>query len=69
MNSISEKTDTQGGQFRIAYQNARGLNGKTLEFFHSVLSIEAEYDAVAISESWLPNDVYNSELFPVTTHL
>ena len=64
MNSISEKTDTQGGQFRIAYQNARGLNGKTLEFFHSVLSTEAEYDAVAISESWLPNDVYNSELFP-----
>ena len=50
----------------IAYQNVRGLNTKTAEFFNSVCLTTDEYDIVAISETWLSDDgnVRDAELFP-----
>lgn len=50
--------------FTIAYQNVRGLNSKTVDFFHSVLLTEGEYDAIALTETWLTDSVFDSELFP-----
>ena len=45
----------------ILYQNVRGLNTKTDEFFKSVS--EGEYNLVAASETWIQTSVNSSELF------
>lgn len=45
-----------------SYQNVRGLNTKVDIFYNSVS--QAEFDIIAISETYLHSDVLNSELFP-----
>lgn len=50
--------------FNINYQNVRGLNTKTNMFFNAVSLTQHEYDAVALTETWLTTDVFDSELFP-----
>ena len=50
--------------FVIFYQNVRGLNTKTVDFYNNVCLTENEYDMVAVSETWLSNSVYDNELFP-----
>lgn len=45
----------------IYYQNTRGLNTKTQEFYTSVLS--SEYPIVAITETWIQTGVCDAELF------
>ncbi|KAJ8940739.1 hypothetical protein NQ318_005490 [Aromia moschata] len=45
-----------------AYQNVRGLRTKTHELFCA--TSQAEFDVVAFSETWLQDDINNSELFP-----
>jgi len=50
--------------FIIAYQNVRGLNSKVIEFYNNVSVTENEYDAVALTETWITDGVYDSELFP-----
>lgn len=47
--------------FSIYYQNCRGLNSKINSFFLSMLS--ADYDVIAVTESWLKPNVLSSELF------
>lgn len=44
------------------YQNVRGLNTKINTFFKSVS--HGEYDVVALTETWLQDDVKTSEIFP-----
>jgi len=54
-----------GHSFTIAYQNVRGLNTKTAEFFNSVSITADEFDAIAITETWLSDcSVNDRELFP-----
>lgn len=50
--------------FIIAYQNVRGLNSKVVEFYNNVCITDNEYDAVALTETWITDSVYDSELFP-----
>ena len=50
--------------FVIAYQNVRGLNSKVVEFYNNVCITESEYDVVALTETWITDSVYDSELFP-----
>ena len=45
----------------LAYQNVRGLNTKTHEFYKAVSS--CDYDVVAITETWIQDGVCDSELF------
>ena len=45
----------------IYYQNCRGLRTKSTEFYCSVLS--GNFDIVAVSETWLTSNHYNSEYF------
>jgi hypothetical protein len=45
----------------VYYQNVRGLNSKITDFRTSVSA--APFDIVALTETWLYNDVNNSELF------
>lgn len=47
--------------FSIFYQNCRGLNSKVSDFLLSVLS--ADYDVIAITESWLTSAINSNELF------
>lgn len=42
------------------YQNVRGLNTKTNEFYNNTLLLE--YDLIAISETWLQSNVHDSEI-------
>lgn len=42
------------------YQNVRGLNTKTHEFYKSVSS--GDYELIAISETWIQNGLHDSEL-------
>lgn len=43
------------------YQNIRGLRTKTTEFKHNLL-LET-YDIIALTETWLDSDIFDSELF------
>lgn len=45
----------------IYYQNVRGLRSKTNDLRLGLLN--ADYDIVALSETWLNSSIYNSELF------
>ena len=45
----------------VTYQNTRGLNSKTHEFFKSVSNCECQ--RIAVTETWLQDGVYNHELF------
>lgn len=45
----------------IAYQNVRGLRTKTKEFYES--SVNQEHDIIALTETWLAEDIHDSELF------
>jgi len=45
----------------IFYQNVRGLNTKTDEFY--VNNISNNYDILIITETWLQSDICDSELF------
>lgn len=44
------------------YQNVRGLNSKTHDFYSSVLCDDC--DIVCLSETWLSAGVADSEIFP-----
>lgn len=46
----------------VLYQNVRGLNTKITEFQQNVI-INKEYDVIVITETWLQDNVRNSELF------
>uniref|UniRef100_A0A8D8Z6R9 Endonuclease/exonuclease/phosphatase domain-containing protein n=1 Tax=Cacopsylla melanoneura TaxID=428564 RepID=A0A8D8Z6R9_9HEMI len=48
-------------RLRVFYQNTRGLNSKTLEFYLNVLS--EDYDVIALVETWLTSGVNTGELF------
>lgn len=45
----------------IYYQNVRRLRTKTVDFFRSVCS--GSYDVMVLTETWLDDSVYSSELF------
>lgn len=44
----------------IFYQNVRGLRTKTVQFYNNILSLD--YDIILITETWLQNDIFDSEL-------
>lgn len=46
----------------LYYQNVRRLNAKVTGFYSQVS--EAEYNLIAISETWLNDSVSSSEMFP-----
>ena len=46
------------------YQNVRGLNSKFDSFSNNLLSCVDEVDVLILTETWLHEDVANSELFP-----
>lgn len=46
----------------IYYQNVRGLKSKVNNFFANVLTVDI--DIVSLTETWLDESVYSSELFP-----
>lgn len=48
-------------KIKIFYQNVRGLKTKTNIFFSNMLT--CEYDIIILCESWLADDVLDSELF------
>lgn len=48
----------------IYYQNVRGLNSKISQFYASVC--DTEFSVIGLVETWLSEDVGNSELFPDT---
>lgn len=48
--------------FNCCYQNVRGLNSKIDKFYSSIS--ECEFEVVALTETWIQQDVLNSELFP-----
>lgn len=52
------------GFLRCIYQNVRGLRTKVTNFNNSVTA--CEYDIIALSETWLSNDIRDGELFPNT---
>lgn len=45
----------------IYYQNIRGLRTKTDDFYTSVQN--SEYDIISLTETWLEDSIYDSELF------
>lgn len=45
----------------IFYQNTRGLRSKLITFSHNIAS--CDFDLVCITETWLNNGVFTSELF------
>lgn len=47
--------------FNIYYQNVRGLRTKTNNLFHNVCL--NSYDIIVFTETWLVDDIYDSELF------
>lgn len=48
-------------KFRVNYQNVRGLNSKTKQFYLSCLS--CDYDLISLTETWLKKSVFDCELF------
>lgn len=57
-------TDVQRDPFTLTlyYQNVRGLCSKTAEILN-MSSIVRQYDCIALSETWLNDNIYNAELF------
>lgn len=49
------------GELNIYYQNVRGLRTKTHAFLSSVLN--ADYDVICLTETWLLPSIFDSELF------
>lgn len=47
---------------QLYYQNVRGLRSKTKEFFYNVSMLC--YDFIALTETWLSEDISSLELFP-----
>lgn len=45
----------------VYYQNVRGLNSKTKEFYLS--SSASDYDVICLTETWLNTSVFDAELF------
>ena len=54
---IYEETKRVEG-FRIYYFNATSLRGKLHQFNSHFVAINAEYDIISISESWLNEGVF-----------
>ncbi|KAJ8979291.1 hypothetical protein NQ317_000502 [Molorchus minor] len=52
-------------EFRVYYQNARGLRTKTQNFFTS--SVSSAADIICVTETWLNNGVHDGELFDLDT--
>ncbi|XP_063931859.1 uncharacterized protein LOC135143848 [Zophobas morio] len=44
------------------YQNVRGLRSKVIDFYNNVCSYNG--DIIVLTETWLTNDISDSELFP-----
>lgn len=59
--SSSNTVSSKKLQLGVYYQNARGLRTKTHNFYCNLL--EVDYDIIALSETWLIDGIYNSELF------
>lgn len=47
--------------FKVFYQNVRGLKTKSVDFMRSVIS--NDYDVIVLTETWLNEDISSSELF------
>lgn len=45
----------------IYYQNVRGLRSKTLTFYRNLSLVS--YDIIILTETWLNDSVFDSELF------
>ena len=56
--NVAQRT---GGFQQVYYQNVRGLRTKTEGFFTNLLT--EEYDIVALTETWLCDSIFSSELF------
>lgn len=52
---------------RVYYQNVRGLRTKINDLYLS--AIDTSYDIVLLSETWLDNCLYDSELFSSNSRL
>lgn len=52
-------------EYRLNYQNVRGLNTKIRTFYQN--SLCSDYDIIALSETWLSSGVSSSELFSTNT--
>ena len=59
--SVTTAAIDDQGFLRIYYQNVRGLKTKIDDFFLAVT--EAEYDVIVLTETWLDDSVYSSQLF------
>ena len=51
----------QNNELSVFYQNVRGLNSKTSDFYLSMTL--HQYDVIALTETWLNDSVHNAELF------
>lgn len=59
---ITGEKQSKSNKLNIYYQNVCGLNSKTHDLYTSVLA--ADYDCIALTETWLSDKVSNNELFP-----
>lgn len=59
MSNSTSSTDTFS--LTCLYQNVRGLNTKSVNFYKSIHNVN--HDIIAITESWLQNNISSSELF------
>lgn len=55
-----EKTNDE--MLSFYYQNVRSIKCKTNDFYVSVSA--CDYNIIALSETWLDEAVYDSEIFP-----
>lgn len=57
--------DSSGPRFKFYYQNVRGLNTKSQQVFNFTSSQYNPLDFIALTETWLNDGVFSSELFPL----
>uniref|UniRef100_A0A8D8SHM3 Endonuclease/exonuclease/phosphatase domain-containing protein n=1 Tax=Cacopsylla melanoneura TaxID=428564 RepID=A0A8D8SHM3_9HEMI len=60
-NIVTESNLNKKLIFSLLYQNVRGLNTKTKNFFLSALT--QDHVGIALTETWLQDNVFDSELF------
>ena len=61
---IASSTGICSDTLNLTYQNVRGLNSKTQSIYNEVCSTMQDYDLVAITETWLNESVFDTEIFP-----
>ena len=59
---VLDSSINKTNNFFCLYQNTRGLRSKSAEFYINVCT--TDFDILCLSETWLSQDIMDSELFP-----